>query len=59
MLLRVFAAFLALLVACGLSYAQEAPEQTIDPAVIDALEKMSDYVSKLESFQRSPSGAKA
>ncbi len=48
---RIVAAFLALLSGCGLSYAQDAPEQTIDPAVIEALQKMSDYVSKLDSFQ--------
>ena len=48
---RIIAAFFALLSACGLSYAQDTPEQTVDPAVIEALEKMSDYVSKLESFQ--------
>ena len=51
MIPRIIAAFFALLSGCGLSYAQDAPEQTIDPAVIEALQKMSDYVSKLDSFQ--------
>jgi hypothetical protein len=48
---RIVTAFVAFLSACGPSYAQDTPEQTIDPAAIEALEKMSDYVSKLESFQ--------
>ena len=39
---RIIAAFFALLSACGLSYAQDTPEQTVDPAVIEALEKKSD-----------------
>ena len=53
MRLRNTAAALVILAGWGTAHAQEsaAPETTIDPAVIEALQKMSDYVSKLENFQ--------
>ena len=49
---RISMLVLALVTACGLARAQGAPEENpIDPAVMEALEKMSDYVAKMESFQ--------
>lgn len=50
--LRYSAIVLTMLAACGMAGAQDAPEENpIDPAAIEALQKMSDHVSKLESFQ--------
>lgn len=50
---RITAAALAVFITCGAAQSQEdsAEETTIDPTVIEALDKMGDYVSKLDSFQ--------